>query len=161
VTLLHETGRQTAWSDWLRETGVKDYCEPRGVCFEQDMMLIQAAVAGLGAALLPKLLVEEELSCGSLVQPLEDAVLRGRTYSLVVPRSKIGSPLVQRFTEWIVQQAEMLRLTFKFALRTEMATAGLAKDPRTRVLRTHRLIHRPSTFPAPQAPSKCEVILPL
>jgi LysR family glycine cleavage system transcriptional activator len=160
VTLLHETGRQSAWPDWFREADVKDYCEPRGLCFEQDMMLSQAAVAGLGAALLPKLLVEEELSCGSLVQPLEGAVLRGRSYSLVVPRSKIGSPLIQRFSDWIVQQADKLRLTPEFAVRTEMATAGLVKNPRTRVLRTHRLINRPSTFPAPQASRQCEVALP-
>jgi LysR family glycine cleavage system transcriptional activator len=123
VTLLHQTARPSAWSDWFRETRVKDYIECRGFCFEQDIMLSQAVVAGLGVALLPKLLVEEELAGGSLVQPLEDVVLRGRTYALVVPGSKIESPLVQRFSEWIVQQAESFRLICKVAVRTDMVSA--------------------------------------
>ena len=157
VTLLHETGHRSAWSDWLRGTGVKDSCEPRGLCFEQDMMLSQAAVAGLGAALLPKLLVEEELACGSLVQPLEDAVLRGRSYSLIVPSSKIGSPLIQRFSEWIVQQVERLRLTSKVAVRTDMTSAGLAADPQNRTLRASHRRYRPLPFPAAQTPGKHEM----
>jgi LysR family glycine cleavage system transcriptional activator len=157
VTLLHETGHRSAWSDWLRAAGVKDYCEPPGLCFEQDMMLSQAAVAGLGAALLPKLLVEEELACGSLVQPLEDAVLRGRSYSLVVPSSKIGSPLIQRFSEWIFQQAERLRLTSKVVVRTDIASAGVATDTQDRALRAFNLRSRPLPFPAAQIPGKHEV----
>jgi LysR family glycine cleavage system transcriptional activator len=142
VTLLHETGHQSAWSDWLRRTGVKDYREPRGVCFEQDIMLSQAAVAGLGAALLPKLLVGEELACGSLVQPLEDAVPGGRSYSLVVPSSKIGSPLIQRFREWIIQQAESLRLTFQVAVSTDMACSGSPNDIQNRALQASHLKYR-------------------
>jgi LysR family glycine cleavage system transcriptional activator len=161
LTLLHETGHQSAWSDWLRGAGVKDYCEPRGLCFEQDVMLSQAAVAGLGVALLPKLLVGDELACGSLVQPLQDAVLRGRSYSLVVPSSKIGSPLIQRFREWIVQQAETLRLTSKVAVGTDVASAVLAKVTENRGLQAPRLIHRPSPFPTAQTAGKSTVASPL
>jgi len=122
VTLLHQTTRQSAWSDWFRETRVNDYIESRGLCFERDLMLSQAVAAGLGVALLPKLLVEEELACGSLVQPLGDAVVRGRSYALVVPSSKIESSLIQRFSEWIVQQAESFRLTPKFTVSTEITS---------------------------------------
>jgi LysR family glycine cleavage system transcriptional activator len=151
VTLLHQTARPSAWSDWFRETRVKDYIESRGFCFEQDVVLSQAVIAGLGVALLPKLLVEEELACGTLVQPLENAVLRGRSYALVVPGSKIGSPLVQRFSEWIVQQAESLRLPSKAVVRTDMASAegrrraaqdpGAVSHPDSQGLRARRTVY--------------------
>jgi LysR family glycine cleavage system transcriptional activator len=124
VTLLHQTTRQSAWSDWFRETRVNDYIESRGLCFERDLMLSQAVAAGLGVALLPKLLVEEELAFGNLVQPLGDVFIRGRSYALVVPSSKIGSSLIQRFSEWIVQQAENLRRTSKVADKSAEIASG-------------------------------------
>ncbi len=58
-------------------------------------MIAQAAVSHLGAALLPRFLIEQELAAGSLVE-LSDLVLTSTdAYYLVYPEARAQSPLVK------------------------------------------------------------------
>jgi len=104
VVLLHQTTRLWAWPDWFRKYDLKGHAS-RGPCFEQWLMLSQAAAHGLGVALLPIFAVEEELSDGRLVQPL-NYDLTDKPYYFIVPESKMTSPLIQNFRKWLVQQAK-------------------------------------------------------
>jgi DNA-binding transcriptional LysR family regulator len=71
-------------------------------------MLSQAAAHGLGVALLPMFAVEEELSEGRLVQPLNYDLI-DKPYCFIVPESKATSPLIQNFRKWLVHQAKSFR----------------------------------------------------
>ena len=68
-------------------------------------MVAEAAVAGLGVALVPRFLATEEVSAGKLL------VLRSHTlsgtggYYLVYPESRAQAPLVRSFREWILAEA--------------------------------------------------------
>jgi DNA-binding transcriptional LysR family regulator len=63
------TTRPQAWQDWFRHVGVDCPNALSGPRFEQLAMVIQAAVAGMGVALMPKFMVETEISLGQLHVP--------------------------------------------------------------------------------------------
>lgn len=74
LPLVHLTSRPDAWSNWFS----KDADEVRlaanlGPRFDLFTMVVSAAVSGLGAALLPEILIHNELERGLLVPLLEHA----------------------------------------------------------------------------------------
>ncbi len=67
-------------------------------------MIIEAAVAGLGYALLPRYLIEQELRSGELQVVLDLPMQTENSYYVVVPEAKSTNPLGQDFTAWILGQ---------------------------------------------------------
>ncbi|UAK23773.1 transcriptional regulator GcvA [Sphingomonas nostoxanthinifaciens] len=100
VLLQHST-RPGAWPQWLASTGLADIA-PSGPIFEHFFMVIQAAVAGLGAALLPRFLIEEELRSGALVVPFATTTIYDGGYYLICPRGRSDLPKVRAFREWLL-----------------------------------------------------------
>ncbi len=105
--LLHESTRAAAWTEWFEMMGVENSHPLRGPRFEQFAMIAQAAVCGLGVALLPSILIEEELTSGKLLPLFSHPVRSANSYYLVVPEAKISSPLTTAFTHWIVREAKL------------------------------------------------------
>ncbi len=106
AVLLHQTTRAGAWTAWFEIARVKNAHALRGPRFEQFTMIAQAAICDLGVALLPKLLIEDELASGKLVVLFNRSIRSANSYYLVVPEAKISSPLTAAFAEWIVGQAK-------------------------------------------------------
>jgi DNA-binding transcriptional LysR family regulator len=77
----------------------------RGQRYELFSMLVEAARAGLGIALVPRFLVSQELSTGELMRPCDVALSRDKGYYLVYPESKQNSPLLRVFESWLVSAA--------------------------------------------------------
>ncbi len=75
--LLHVSTRPDAWREWFqaKEIPVQDV---QGMLVDQFAMAAQAAIAGLGVALLPRFLMEPEFSGGQLVP----AIARGEVESV-------------------------------------------------------------------------------
>ena len=68
-SLLTHSTRPEAWAEWFAVAGLK--AGPvRGAAFEHFFMSIEAAVNGLGLALVPDFFVAEELNSGRLCQRL-------------------------------------------------------------------------------------------
>lgn len=71
--LLYTTSRPQAWPQWAAAKGLESAtlaeALKQGQGFAHLYYLIEAAVAGLGIAIAPKLLVEDELSSGRLIAP--------------------------------------------------------------------------------------------
>lgn len=107
VTLLQQSTRPTAWQRWFprcrrHRAGHGAAGGPR---YDQFAMVAEAAAAGLGAAMVPRFLVEAELASGRLAV-LFDAPLIGETaYYLVVPEAKAGLPAIRTFRDWLVARA--------------------------------------------------------
>src|SRR5438105_3379587 len=57
-SLLHLATRPRLWSQWLEWAGLPGETAYRGHRFDQFSMIIEAAVAGMGYALLPRYLIE-------------------------------------------------------------------------------------------------------
>lgn len=67
--LLHTLSRPQAWPDWARQHGLQLDELRQGQGFEHLYYLLEAAVAGLGIAIAPQLLVADDLAAGRLVAP--------------------------------------------------------------------------------------------
>lgn len=104
VVLLHQTTRPTQWADWFEQVGSDSAHALRGPRFEQFAMIAQAAVSGLGAALLPRFLVETEITTGALVELFPQALTSTDAYYLVYPETRAQAPLVRAFRDWLLAQ---------------------------------------------------------
>lgn len=104
--LLHLATRPRDWTAWFEH--VLDMT-PSGLGhrFEHISSLISAAVAGLGVALAPKYLLEEELAAGQLVILSDKQLPTKRSYHFVVPDHDKDNRLTQSFYAWITMQISL------------------------------------------------------
>lgn len=100
--LLHLTGRPRLWSQWFERYGGAEVW--RGQRFDQFSMVIAAASAGLGVALLPTYLIESELAAGDLVQLLDAPMETENAYYIVIPEGRQGHRASLQFRDWIIGQ---------------------------------------------------------
>ncbi|HEV7715304.1 MAG TPA: transcriptional regulator GcvA [Steroidobacteraceae bacterium] len=103
-TLLQHTTRPYAWQEWFAAVGVQDINPLKGPRFEHFSMVIQAAVAGLGVAVIPEFLVPRELADGELVMPFVHPVRSAQAYYLVHPEEKRDLPALRAFREWLLAE---------------------------------------------------------
>ncbi|NVH71585.1 hypothetical protein FSB08_03245 [Paraburkholderia sp. JPY432] len=68
-------------------------------------MLVEAARAGLGIALVPRFFVSHELELGELIVPCNLSLRSDKGYYLVYPECKQNMPLVQAFERWMLSEA--------------------------------------------------------
>lgn len=107
--LLQQSTRPYAWRQWFASLGVKVENDLAGSRMELFSMLTEAAIRGLGVALIPPFLIEQELGRGSLVQWLDHPYLSDRSYYLIVPERKAENPLLQAFRAWLDGEATRYR----------------------------------------------------
>lgn len=110
VTLLHDEHRDD-WRIWLHATGI-DIDPATGPVFVASKGAIDAAVAGLGVALVRRSLVRDELASGKLVIAFPEAAEAPIAYHLVYDRTVLLHQHSQRFRQWILAQAEADRRKF-------------------------------------------------
>lgn len=103
-TLLQHATRPEAWHEWLLACGVEGIDGRVGPRFEQIYMVIQAAIAGLGLAVLPQFLIQEELASGRLLVAVDRPVTSDRAYYLVHPERKADLHRVIAFRDWLLEQ---------------------------------------------------------
>jgi len=68
--LLHTSSHPQAWSEWAVGQGLDPAGFGGGRQFDHLPLMLEAAVAGLGVAIAPELLVEREISRRRLIAPL-------------------------------------------------------------------------------------------
>ncbi len=103
VPLLHLTTRPDAWERWFTETGVV-FENLHGMLFDQFATASQAAIGGLGVALLPTFLIQDELARGELVAAVDRPMQSAQRYYLAFPRERAAYPPLVAFREWIVKE---------------------------------------------------------
>lgn len=106
LTLLQHTTRPTAWSDWFEAAGIDHEGTISGPRFEQIYMVIQAAIAGLGVAILPSFLVQDEVASGELVIPVDLPVPSQLAYYLIYPAQREEEWAIQQFRDWVREMTE-------------------------------------------------------
>ncbi len=105
LPLLQQSTRPEAWRQWFDAQGVDAEHALAGPRYELFSMQAAAAEAGLGVALMPTLLVQEELASGRLVVACRQALGGQRGYYLVQPESAYR-PALAAFKEWLKGQVE-------------------------------------------------------
>lgn len=106
--LLHLESRPDAWRRWFSAMGVAAGGVP-GMVVDQFAVATQAAIAGLGVALLPRFLIDSELTRGDLVVPIDLPMESEEKYYLASPATRDNYPPLQAFRRWIRQEAGLER----------------------------------------------------
>lgn len=106
LPLLQASTRPEAWRDWFDAHGHAAEAAVAGPRYELFSMLAAAAVQGQGVALLPRLLVQDELTAGQLVELCQSAASAPRTVALITPEGRADSPALASFRAWLMSQAE-------------------------------------------------------
>ncbi|TPJ74596.1 LysR family transcriptional regulator [Mesorhizobium sp. B2-7-1] len=102
--LLHLATRPKLWSRWFEHVGLPTERACRGHRFDQFSMIIEATIAGMGYALLPRYLIDRELASGKLAVMVDKPITTENSYYAVVPESGRTNELAQRFTAWLIGQ---------------------------------------------------------
>jgi LysR family transcriptional regulator, glycine cleavage system transcriptional activator len=105
LPLLQIETRPNAWTEWFRGQGIVSPM-PRGMLFDQFAPMTQAAIHGLGVALLPDFLADPEIAEGRLrsVGPVRQ---RGAgDYWLVWPETRATYPPLIAFRDWLTHETQ-------------------------------------------------------
>ncbi|WP_439406539.1 LysR substrate-binding domain-containing protein [Bradyrhizobium sp. DASA03076] len=101
--LLSIATRPNAWDRWFSAHDV-----PGGsgqtMYFDQFATVAQAAMVGVGVALLPTFLIQEELASGNLVLALDLPMQSAERYYLVWPPERSTHPPLVAFREWLLAE---------------------------------------------------------
>ncbi|MCJ7958933.1 MAG: LysR substrate-binding domain-containing protein [Pseudomonas sp.] len=104
---LHRRQNPDAWQRYAQETGIVLSNPAMGARYDLHAMLIEAALAGLGVALVPRMYVEAELAQGRLVAPWPQKDNVAKTFCLVLPEPlELSRPPIQAFAHWLLEEAQ-------------------------------------------------------
>jgi LysR family transcriptional regulator, glycine cleavage system transcriptional activator len=106
LPLIQHTTRPTLWRDWLDFAGLPSANGMAGPKFEYYALVIEAAVAGIGVALLPEFLVRRELQSGLLVQVMDLPMQCSEAYYYVYPKKFAENPNVACFGAWLKREID-------------------------------------------------------
>lgn len=105
LPFLHIKTRPDAWGEWLLRHNIKAHARG-GMIYDQFSTITQAALHGVGIALLPEFLAEQDLAMGRLVPVWGGAVDSAGAYQLIWPASRRLSPAFIAFRDWMATQVE-------------------------------------------------------
>jgi len=106
LPLLHRRQNPDAWQLYAQAAGITLTNPAVGARYDLHSMLIEAALAGLGVALVPRLYIEAELKQDRLVAPWPDGNAITKNFCLVLPGPiELNEPPLQAFAEWILYEA--------------------------------------------------------
>lgn len=103
---LHRRQNPDAWQRYAQETGIVLTNPTIGPRYDLHVMLIEAALAGLGVALVPRIYVETELAEGRLIAPWPDGLSISKTFCLILPEPiRLSDGPMQVFANWLLMEA--------------------------------------------------------
>ena len=101
LPLLQASTRPYAWRQWFASHGLQVDGDMAGPRMELFSMLSEAAAQGLGAALVPGILVERDLATGRLLRLVDHVFESDRSYYLIFPARKAAGAALAAFRGWI------------------------------------------------------------
>ena len=102
--LLHDFNRQD-WPLWFEAQGVDAAHANKGPAFSENYLIVRAAVAGQGLALVRGIYVDDDLRSGRLIKALTVKWPLQFAYYVVATAEAMQKLAVRRFRDWLVEQA--------------------------------------------------------
>jgi len=108
--LLHDTDANPeqpwlGWRGWFERAGLATTASARGMQFSDSIVLIGAAVAGLGIAIGRGPHVAPMLARGQLIRVTQESWLAPWKYFLTAPPAHFRRPVVRTFVDWALEEA--------------------------------------------------------
>lgn len=101
--LLSISTRPNAWDHWFSAQNIAVGFGQR-MFFDQFATVAQAAMVGVGIALLPTFLIQDELASGKLVRALDVLMESVEQYYLVWPPERAVHPPLVAFRDWLLAE---------------------------------------------------------
>lgn len=108
MPLLQQSTRPQGWRQWFDAMNVDAPRALDGMRLELFSMIAVAAAQGLGVALMPPMLIEQELARGDLIVACPLALRGNRAYYLVTPELAADAqqtPAMRAFSAWLQGKA--------------------------------------------------------
>ncbi|MBM3598253.1 MAG: LysR family transcriptional regulator [Alphaproteobacteria bacterium] len=103
-TLLHSMIRPYMWLEYFRVAGAgHEVVSKHNLHYSHFFLIVQAAEAGMGVALMPEFLVADKLAAGSLVSPFPTRIETGEGYYLITRRQQGHLAKVRAFRKWLLE----------------------------------------------------------
>jgi len=102
--LLHDFNRRD-WPLWFEAHGVAAPNCRKGPAFSDNHLIVRAAVAGQGLALVRDIYAEDDLRAKKLVKPLTVNWPVQFAYYVVATSEALQKPAVRRFRGWLIGEA--------------------------------------------------------
>ncbi|MDS1140685.1 LysR family transcriptional regulator [Pusillimonas sp. SM2304] len=106
LTHLHMTSRPDAWRQWYQAQN-KEYIPAisGGPRYELFTMSLAAVRAGLGVALMPRFLVQDQIAAGTLATPAAGVLKVREAYFFGYPLASERSEALASFESWLAKAA--------------------------------------------------------
>jgi DNA-binding transcriptional LysR family regulator len=104
LPLLQLESRPNDWHRWFTHHGLAGQ-RPPAMLFDQFATMQQATIHGMGAALLPLFLIEEDLAAGRLCPLYGPSIPAAGSYYLVWPANRPPRAPLASFTAWLAPKA--------------------------------------------------------
>lgn len=105
MPLLHKHASFNSWARYAALSGLPLCASSAGPSYDRYALLIEAAKAGLGMALVPRRYVEEDLVTGRLEAPWPEVPELRERYVLVTRPYEQIAPALARFEKWLMEEA--------------------------------------------------------
>lgn len=103
--LIHMASRLDAWAHWYRDEGLPEP-QTRKQIYGHFFLGIEAALRGLGIALVPIVHVRDDIAAGRLILPFEKGPVSDEAYYLLCRERQWNLPKVVAFRRWVTAEAE-------------------------------------------------------
>lgn len=100
--ILQHLTRPASWPIWFSRLAEELAITPLGPMFSQFEMLINAVIEGLGIAIVPKVLVTNELADGRLILAHKYEAKTDSGYYLLTPEVKVGTARIEMLRAWLL-----------------------------------------------------------
>ncbi|APE47152.1 bacterial regulatory helix-turn-helix, lysR family protein [Delftia acidovorans] len=131
-TRLRHVTIPDAWARWSEAHGVNGISPLAGPQFDQFQTIIRAVMAGMGIALVPRCLVQDEIAAGLVNEPLpQHGYQSALGYWLCYPADRANHGTLGIFRNWLVDHAAQTpgRIAVAPVAPGESAAAGEAPPP--------------------------------
>lgn len=102
--MLHLTSRPDAWRHWFQCAEISGVGTMQGARYEHFSILISAACAGLGIALIPRYLITKELDRKDLSIAFDLPLKSEEAYYLVYPEENSSNSALNHFRRWLLDE---------------------------------------------------------
>ncbi|MCK1516961.1 LysR family transcriptional regulator [Bradyrhizobium sp. 190] len=101
--LLSISTRPNAWEQWFSAQNIAG-ASGQTMYFDQFATVSQATMVGVGIALLPTFLIQDELASGKLVRAIDLPMESAERYYLVWPPERSKHPPLIAFRDWLLAE---------------------------------------------------------